>query len=326
MLVEEAQELTPEAVKKFSDIIEDSGIGSSKIKAVKDIQTEDMAHLSDGAKRSLNFSNSIIVDAGQGIGALINAVPQAEQTFSTSEVNKALSDAGLIAEGRVMKMGTSGAVVEDQRGAEVIEVTIFDTRDKVTSVTSKTKAAWSDEEGQLRVSSFDDDKRVLLENEFLVEERDMKKSNALALQIDHVESNDIDLYQLIAKAAEEAGFENYSVRCTISGPIKAKMAVIKALPEQRIENMEGVREALAVHDMQTNSTFHFTGTRSTQVSRQNERWGEITGNPVYSPNGHYHGSSVDGKVGGHIQGITPQKGAKILMIIEPAKVAQIVKK
>ena len=323
MLVLQATQIESVDVSAFGNEFLNSEIGVLKIKAVKDIDPADLAGLSDDAKRALNFSNSVIVDAGQGITALVDAVPQQEQEFSTSDINRALVDAGLISEGRVMKMGTGGAVVEGGRGAEVIEATIFDTRDGVVNVMSKTKAAWSDDEGGLHVTDLDDDRRVLLENEFLVEERTMRESNALALQVD-VESDDVDLYRLLANAAEKAGLKDYTVRCTIDGPFKAKIAVISALPDERIETMEGVEEVLVVNNVEADSVFHFTGTRSDQVSRHSERWGEITGNPVYSPDGHYHGYSTDGKVGGHILEIKPQRGSKIMMIVEPARVAQVV--
>lgn len=325
MLVSEAADLTPEAVAAFGEIVNDSGIGTLQIKAVKDLQPTDLSHLSEGHKRALQFGNSVVVDAGMGIGALIDAVPQGEQEFSTNAVNRALVEAGLVPEGRVMKMGTSGAVVDEQRGAEVTEITIFETRGKVTEVMSKSKAAWSDAEGNLQVSKLETDKRVLLENQFLVVEGKMDDSNALALQID-VGNSDVDLYQLIAKAAQQAGFEDYTVRCTIEGPMQATVSVIKQLPEQKIENMDGVKDVLVQYTVENNVTFHFVGSRSAQVSRQNERWGDISGNSVYSPNGHYHGYSVDGKVGGHIIGIKPQPGAKVMMIVEPAKVVQVVEK
>ncbi|MFA5948162.1 MAG: hypothetical protein WC806_04275, partial [Candidatus Gracilibacteria bacterium] len=231
----------------------------------------------------------------------------------------------------VIIMGTSGAVIDDaeiERGAEVIEAIILKTKNGVTDVISKSKAAWSNDKGKLQISNLEDDKRVLLENKFLVYEGDMKESNALAIEI-AVGNSDVDLYKLIADAGKAAGFNDYTIRCTIEGPVKAEMAVIRALPEQKIIDINGINNVLVTDTMETdgkNSVFHFTGTRSGQISRQSDQLGEITKNRIYSPNGHEHGYSTDGKIGGHIRNIFPQKGSTVRLIIEPAKVVQILKK
>ncbi|MFA5948163.1 MAG: hypothetical protein WC806_04280, partial [Candidatus Gracilibacteria bacterium] len=100
ILVEEATKITPEAVKKFGDIVTNSKIGSFKISAVKDLLPEDVADLSEGAKKALKFGKSCIVDFGE-IDNLLNAVSRADQEFSTYEINQALLSYNLIREGNV---------------------------------------------------------------------------------------------------------------------------------------------------------------------------------------------------------------------------------
>jgi len=167
--------------------------------------------------------------------------------------------------------------------------------------------------------------RVLLENEFIVEKGEIAENKGIFIEID-VKNYEVDLYTLIASATKNAGLDNYTIICSISGGVTANLAVIKGLPEQKIEDMSGVKNVLIAHELKNDSEFHFVGTRSVEKSRQNEKWGQITGNPVYSPNGHYHGYSADNKIGGHILGIKPHKGAKVRLVIEPARVVQVVKK
>lgn len=325
-LVPETLELNHEQVANLAYKFNSSGIGHVTVKAAKQMTPEFLRGLPVHTKRALKFTDSVIVDAdktGKGIGNLIDAVPVKEQAFSTLEIDKALLEAGLIPKNsRVLKMGASGGFIENNRTAEVIETQLFDTRQSITDVRILSKAAWSDDNGKIHINSLEDERRVLLENEFLVTEKDIKESSGVLIQIE-VQADNVDLYSLIAEATREVGLQHYTVRCTIEGPICGKMSVIKALPEQKIVDGQGIGAILVANEIENSGIFHFVGSRTDAVSRQEQRWGEITGNKVYSPNGHYHGYSQNEQVGGHVSEIIPQPGSVISLIIEPAKVVQV---
>jgi hypothetical protein len=325
-LVVESLQVNQSTASDLQTSLNSSGIGSVRVSAVRDMSADKIAKLDRRVKRAINYSGSVIVDAGDGIGALVNATPRKEQEFSTLEVDRALIDAGIIPTGKKsLKMGASGAVTKENRGAEVIEVTVFNVRGNISRAGVLTKAAWSDERNHIHVDSFVDPSRVLLENEFVVSEGDTRESNALLFEIDTTRG-DVDLYQQIAKLAREARIEHYTVRCTIKGPLKAKLAVIKHLPDQPLGDLDDVKGVLVAKDLETEDVFHFVGSRSDATSRRDKKWGKITGNEVYSPNGHYHGYSEDGKIGGHILALHPQPGSRVDLVLEPANVIQVVKK
>lgn len=325
-LVEEIPEVDQEGADALEDSFRAQGYNSARTALVRDLAAH--PHLMVGYPRyvdqAMRFSNCTIVDSGMGIGALANAVPREEQEFSTLDVNAALVEAGVLDRGETyLQIGTSGAVLEDGSGAEVIITTLMDVRDDVTVVGSLSKAAWTDEEGEIHVDSLKTDKRVLLENMCVAKRGEVKDSNGIFVDIEMGQDGG-NLYEVIAKAAEAAGYEDYTVRATVRGPAELKLAVITTLPEEAPQNMGDVLDILAVHSgLESDGEFHFIGTRSARESRQNERWGEISGDKVYSRNGHYHGFTADGKYGGHVLGVNPKKGAKVMMVIEPANVVQV---
>ena len=325
MLVDRAVPLTPEALSRFAQIIDESGIGSSKVKAVSELTEEELERLSEEARCALNFGQSVIVDAGQ-LENLLNALPAEEQSFSTDDINKALADASLISEGRTLKLGASAALVEDGRGAEVIENTALITRNKITRTLHMAQAAWTDESGALRLSPLPGKERIIVEHEFLVEECGLKNSNALAMEIE-VGKEEVDLYPLIAKAAQEAGFEDYSLRCMVEGPLRATVSIAKTLPVKPIRAKEEFGGLSTTYqNKEVDSTLYIVGTRSVGTSRRSERLREIAGDPVYSAAGHYHVYSADGEIAGHLQALRPKPGSTIRVILEPARVAQVIDK
>lgn len=133
----------------------------------------------------------------------------------------------------------------------------------------------------------------------------------------------LDLYTLIAKAAKDASLDHYTIRGTTKGPVQVTNAVIKELPDHPLHTIDEVKTYLVPQQNDTDSDYHFAGTKSSAISRKSERWKEVTGNPIYSPDGHIHGRSEDNTVGGHCLKLIPSQGTKIYLIIEPAPVAQI---
>lgn len=326
-LKDNAPELSDDQLNSFTDTITNSGIGSTRFKRVNELTNSDLQGMSNGEIAAIHYSGSRIVDHG-GINNLVDGIAVEEQQFSTQKINDALIENGIIpSDLDAIKMGPAGAVVENGRGGEVIEATMFKTRKDVDKIMSKAKVAWSDQHGNLRVTTPQDDNRVILENQVVLTKKPIEESKAIAMEID-VTTPGVDLVKLISNAANAAGIEDYSVRCTISGPITTDLSVLTSLPQNPLQDMKEVGTYLQKFpDVNFNGTFHFTGSRTALESRQSEKWGspQFTGNPVYSPDGHYHGYGVEQEIGGHILNMRPNKGALVKLLIEPAEVVQVVK-
>lgn len=326
-LVKKAKKVTPEDLNRFSVVFADSLIGSLKINFIKDLKPASLEGLSKGRKLELKLSGSTIVDVGPGVRALVDAVPQKEQEFSTTKVIDALHAAGLIPKNKlVMKMGTSGAVIQGGHAAEGIELMAIENKNGNTITKTMAQAAWINKEGSLRVTPLNNDKRVLVENIFLTEEKPLSQSQAIFLEVG-VEKDGVNLYKLLAQSATAAELKDYTIRGTIKGPVKIKTSVVRELPQERMENMDDVKKALKFFDRDLEKcTFHFTGTRSHQKSRRDPRWKKISKDPVYAPFGHIHGYCCCKNIGGHIIEMRPKKGAVVKIILEPARMVELVKK
>lgn len=321
-VVSETPEVTPDMISNLEKELSKSGLGKVKVmkgsEAIKNVRDRK-------TKRALGESGSIIVDTGS-IENLTEARTQEEQEFSSKEIAVALVRDGIISvEDVVLKLGTSGAVLEGGAGAEIIEGQII----KDGKIGIVTKAATKGESG-VEAGRIDSDKRVLLENEFIVKRQNPEEGKAIYISI-AVEGDgekNVDLVSLIDQMAQSIRLENYTVRATIIGPLKADVAVIKDLPEEKIKNAQDIGKLLVVGSQKSgneNNKFHFVGTRTPARTRQSDRWKKITGQGVYPGDkaGHYHGYSEDGRMGGHLRNLKPQLGSKLEIILEPAEVVKV---
>lgn len=326
IIIPETPEINDQTTKSIETTL--AILGPTTALPVAEMTEEELKQLPKAIQRALSYSGSIIVDAGPGITALVDGISEEDQTFSTLDVTQALIDSGLIQpNSTIIKMGPAGAVLKDEQnhkhGAEVIETTVIKTREETARVAHLDKAAWTDNDKQLHVDPLKNPDRVLLENQFIAKKQPLSESNAIFIEIDTDNYQPQDLYALIAQAAKKAGLEHYTIRGTTKGPVRTLNAVIKELPDHDLNTIEEVKTFLVPHQSTTSSDYHFAGTKSDASSRYSDRWKEITGNPIYSPDGHIHGRSEDKKVGGHCLKLIPQAGTKIYLIIEPAPVVEV---
>lgn len=182
VIIPERPEVNENTTKTFEETL--SVLGHTVAKPVAKLSKEDLSKLPKAVQRALTYSNSTIIDAGPGITALVDATPEEDQTFSTLEVDQALINSGLIhPNSTILKMGASGAVLEDENnhkhGAEVIEATVIQTREKTSHITQLTNAAWTDDNKKLHVDPLKKPNRVLLENQFIATKQPLNKSNAI---------------------------------------------------------------------------------------------------------------------------------------------------
>lgn len=316
-LFNEVPQVTDKAITTINEKLKDIGVVIIQ-------RASDVINSPRRLERDLSFDGSIIVNTG-GIDNLVNATLVGNQKFSTLDVAKALREAGIISsEDKYLKFGTAGTVIDDDRPAEVIDAQVI-----VKKYDYYLARAAARQDGSISLKHLGDPQRVLLENEFLVKEIGKEKNdNSLYIRI-NVGDKPQDILSLVYEAATAAGLEHYTIRGTVYGLIKADLAVITKLPDQSLsENgMDDIASILAVSQYETNNSngeFHFVGTTSNAVSRQSEKWGKKTGNEIYSPQGHWYGYSNEG-IGGHIRNLTPQTGVVVEIILEPAKVVQLVK-
>jgi hypothetical protein len=257
------------------------------------------------------------------IGNLIEATPLEDQQFSALDTTAALIESGHIpSDKKALKMGASGVPLENGIAGEVIEKQVI--RRKTVAILSK--EAHSDSEGKIVVNDLDDPSRALLENEFVVSQVSPDQNRSVYIRLEGFDGQ-TDLYTSIKAAVDAAGIKHCTVRATIHGPLIAKMAVIKELPKHRLNNLQEVLEKLVPKELDSDpeGKFHFFGSITDAVSRKWDRWGNenMTKNPIYSTNGHYHGFSEDRKIGGHVLALKPQPGAVVELLIEPARVVQV---
>jgi len=324
-IVSEIPEITPDTLKTIQDFFNARVIGKADVLSGKDASK--LEDLDPKLRKALRYNGGVILDTGS-IGNLTDAVPQAEQEFSTLDIAQALRQNGLIQDSEsYLKMGASGAVVDGGRGAEVIEA-LYIVSGKAAMLG---KTASQNEQGILMAQRSVDPARVLLENEFIIRNQTAEKGKNILIRLELNENLGQDLITTIDQAAQAAGLEHYTVRAIVIGPVQADVAVISRLPEKPIQSAAEIGALLVVSQQESQSSeniFHFVGSRTTAETRVNQRWQALTGSRIYpgERSGHYHGYSEDGKMGGHIRNLKPQAGSRVEIILESAKVISVEKK
>lgn len=321
-LVPEAQSINPEILQRLQDALEASGIGSVFVKKASELEVPDIDNSPNPRRlnKALEYSDSVITDVA-GIDNFVDAIPASIQSFSTLDIAAALRGAGLIPdEDEMLKIGASATLLSEDRGAEVIEGQIFRNRQAFLL----TKAATADDEGNLKVFRLRDDKRVILENQVLLKRDKKEDNNGVFIRI-QVARDDQDLYTLLANAIQTAGISHCSVRATIFGPLRAKVAVIRGIPAQSISSKSELNQELVPFEKTTEGPFHIAGSITNASSRLSTGWERVMNDAMYARKGHHHGYSEKGDVGGHILALYPQPSSTVEIIIEPARVVQVMK-
>ena len=313
-------------VNEIRGTLVEMGINAN-VKRVLELDRDDTAGLPGPALRALEFGAAVIVDAGPGIGALVHAIPRANQAFYRNQVLAALVKSGAIPNDvKVRKFGPAGGLELASDGVTVLGAELIELTQVVAlGFTSMTQAAsfdpiQSEKRVDEHIGAGDGEERVLLENQIVVQELGREANAAVFIDFTVGEHGMPELTGLMFEIATKLGLDHFTLRGTIQGPYKAHEAVIRALPTVPLNNMEEVRACLVPGVTEVpNGTYHLFGSRTDLDSRQDDKWGDLTGNSVYSPKGHFHGYDTQRKAGGHILGLTPAVGARVTLIFEPAR-------
>lgn len=322
-IITSAQEMTGDGIKTIRRVLASGFNGSTNIRVER---ASEVVNPSGRLRRDLMFGGSIIVDVGN-INNLLKAVSLLDQKFSILEVIRALIKEGYIPPNQtVLLLGTAGGLLPDGKPAEVIEAQVI--KGDVDYSLARFAAR---QDGQIEVNHLEDPTRIILENGFIVSQIGRENnSNAVYIRIEVDDDNNVpNLQELIYQAATAAGLRHYTVRGTITGPLEAELTVISQLPDQPLtkEGMEDVKAILKTinyDNKDPKSVFNFVGTTTTAVSRRSDEWAKKSGDPSYSPQGHWHGY-VGRSTGGHIRSLKPKKGSVVEIILEPTDVVQIFK-